>query len=150
MRVESKDNLLRDCSVQVYDCTQQKELILERIKEALKERLNEQTEIILVTMGGDGMLGVFVDDISKDSYIAENMNHLIFVPLPYGTGNDISRSVGWGHREGPWGRDLDSLVSSLMKAEKDYFTIWDVNIYAKQVQGYARNELVTISEPFDD
>lgn len=143
MRVESKDNLLRDCSVQVYDCTQQKELILERIKEALKgkisysclfllaERLNEQTEIILVTMGGDGMLGVFVDDISKDTYIAENMNHLIFVPLPYGTGNDISRSVGWGHREGPWGRDLDSLVSSLMKAEKDCFTIWDVNIYAK-------------------
>ncbi len=85
------------------------------------------------------MLGVFVDDISKDKYIAENMNHLIFVPLPYGTGNDISRSIGWGHREGSWARDLETLVTALLKADKDLFTIWDVNIYAKQVRGYEQN-----------
>ncbi len=69
-----------------------------------------------MTMGGDGMLGVFVDNISKDKFILDNMNHLIFVPLPYGTGNDLSRSIGWGHREGPWARDLQSLVTSILNA----------------------------------
>ncbi len=69
-----------------------------------------------MTMGGDGMLGVFVDNISKDKFILDNMNHLNFVPLPYGTGNDLSRSIGWGHREGPWARDLQSLVTSILNA----------------------------------
>jgi len=81
-------------------------------------------------MGGDGMLGCFIDDITKDRMIDENMKNLTFVPLPYGTGNDLSRSIGWGFREGPWARDLQTLVQALMKADKDCFTVWDVNMYA--------------------
>ena len=58
------------------------------------------------------------------------MKHLIFVPLPYGTGNDLSRSIGWGYREGPWAYNLQTLVHALLNADKDLFTVWDVNIYA--------------------
>ena len=46
-------------------------------------------------MGGDGSLGCFIDDIVKETFIAENIEHLTFVPLPYGTGNDLSRLNRW-------------------------------------------------------
>ena len=51
--------------------------------------MSEQSEVILVTMGGDGSLGCFLDDLRQDSYIAENIKNIMFVPLPYGTGNEI-------------------------------------------------------------
>jgi diacylglycerol kinase family enzyme len=79
----------------------------------------ENREIIVVTMGGDGMLGCFLDDITKDEFIAQNMQKLTFVPLPYGTGNDLSRSIGWGFKQGPWGQDLETLTSALIAAPKD-------------------------------
>lgn len=47
-------------------------------------------------MGGDGSLGCFIDDMIEVGFTTEDMNNLIFVPLPYGTGNDLSRSLGWG------------------------------------------------------
>ena len=81
-------------------------------------------------MGGDGSLGCFIDDIVKDTFIAENIEHLTFVPLPYGTGNDLSRSLGWGAQEGSWGKSLEALVTALLKAKKEKFTVWDVNIHA--------------------
>lgn len=76
------------------------------------------------------MLGCFLDDVTKEPLISQNMNNLIFVPLPYGTGNDLSRSIGWGFKEGPWGQDLQTLVQALIKADRDHFTVWDVNIFA--------------------
>lgn len=81
-------------------------------------------------MGGDGSLGCFIDDIVKETFIAENIEHLTFVPLPYGTGNDLSRSLGWGAQEGSWGKSLEALVTALLKAKKEKFTVWDVNIHA--------------------
>lgn len=84
-----------------------------------------------MTMGGDGSLGCFIDDISEDQEIAENIGKIVFVPLPYGTGNDLSRSLGWGFKEGPWGRDLETLSRYMVNAPQDMFTVWDVHVYAK-------------------
>jgi len=70
-------------------------------------------------MGGDGSLGCFIDDIVKDEVIELNMKNLVFVPLPYGTGNDLSRSLGWGNREGGWGKNLETLVKALANSQKD-------------------------------
>lgn len=81
-------------------------------------------------MGGDGSLGCFIDDIVKDELIAQNLSTICLVPLPYGTGNDLSRSLGWGHIEGAWGKNLETLVSALCSAPKDLFTCWDVSIHA--------------------
>ena len=67
-------------------------------------------------MGGDGSLGCFIDDLRMDDFISKNLSNLVLVPLPYGTGNDLSRSLGWGNREGPWGRDLETLATALMNA----------------------------------
>lgn len=90
-------------------------------------------------MGGDGSLGCFIDDLAQDTYLAANMKHLIFVPLPYGTGNDLSRSLGWTHREGPWAKSLETMVQALMSANREKFTVWDINIHAKKIEGYGRN-----------
>ncbi len=105
------------------------------------------TEVILVTMGGDGSLGCFIDDISTDHYIAQNIFRVVFVPLPYGTGNDLSRSLGWGRKEGAWAQDLEQLGRYMAEATREKFTVWDVHVYAQQVQGYSRQGLVKISEP---
>lgn len=101
--------------------------------------LEEMSEIIIAVMGGDGSLGCFIDDIVKDEYISKNMRHLIFVPLPYGTGNDLSRSLGWTNREQPsWGRNLEVLVNSLVTAKRETFVVWDLEIYAQLIEGYGK------------
>ena len=100
-------------------------------------------------MGGDGSLGCFIDDLRMDDFISMNLSNLVLVPLPYGTGNDLSRSLGWGNREGPWGRDLETLATALMNAKQEMFTVWDVNIYAEQVEGYAKGGRVVLEAPND-
>lgn len=59
------------------------------------------------------------------------MDLLTFVPLPYGTGNDLSRSLGWGNALGPWGESLETLVAAIVKATPEKFTVWDVSIHAE-------------------
>jgi diacylglycerol kinase family enzyme len=61
---------------------------------------------------------------------------MTFVPLPYGTGNDLSRALGWGAREGKWSANLETLASDLLNADSDKFTIWDVSIYGSYLEGY--------------
>jgi hypothetical protein len=101
--------------------------------------LEEEAEIILAVMGGDGSLGCFIDDLVSDPYISKNLKHLIFVPLPYGTGNDLSRSLGWTNRENMgWARTLEVLANSLVKARRECFNVWDAEIYAQLIEGYAK------------
>jgi len=87
-------------------------------------------KIILAVMGGDGSLGCFIDDLILDPVIEKGISRLVFAPLPYGTGNDLSRSLGWGNREGPWGKNLETLVTALLRAERELFTVWDIDIHA--------------------
>lgn len=49
------------------------------------------------------------------------------MPLPYGTGNDLCNSIGWGKCEGPWGSSLEKLVVTLInQGQKDMLSLWDV------------------------
>lgn len=73
----------------------------------------------------------------------------MFVPLPYGTGNDLSRALGWGRKEGRWAENLESLTSALINAPRENFTVWDVTIHASYVEGYSRNGPVVISKNGD-
>ena len=75
---------------------------------SLEKTLN--TRIIVAVLGGDGSLGCFLDMITEDKYVAENLNKIHFTPLPFGNGNDICISLGWGKKEGQLATDIGYLV----------------------------------------
>lgn len=81
-------------------------------------------------MGGDGCLGVFIQHALSEPTIQSNLSSILFVPLPYGTGNDISRSLGWNGREGPWAKSLDTMVKALMDAKEDRLAFWNIEMHA--------------------
>jgi diacylglycerol kinase family enzyme len=62
-------------------------------------------------MGGDGSLGCFIESMKDNIFITDNLENLIFAPLPFGTGNDLSRSLGWGGSEGTWAKSIETLVN---------------------------------------
>lgn len=62
------------------------------------------------------------------------MSEITFVPLPYGTGNDLCNSLGWGKNEGPWGNSIEKLVLTLInEGKKDFISLWDVSVFAGKV-----------------
>ena len=97
---------------------------------------SQESEIILAVMGGDGSLGCFIDDITKDPYIADNLGNLTFAPMPFGTGNDLSRSLGWGIYDKRYAKSLEVLVGYLMKAKEDRLALWQADIHAAYTQSY--------------
>ena len=56
----------------------------------------EAMRIIVAILGGDGSLGCFLDMITEDKLISQSLSHIHFAPLPFGNGNDICISLGWG------------------------------------------------------
>jgi len=98
-------------------------------------------------MGGDGSLGCFLDSLRSEPHIASQVANLVFVPLPYGTGNDLSRSLGWGPREGKWAASLVTLARAIVKAPRDVLSVWDVKIEAKgAIEGYSQDGNVVLSK----
>lgn len=73
--------------------------------------------------------------------IEENLETIIFTPLPFGTGNDLSRSLGWGKSEGKWAANLTTLVTALVKGEEDRLAIWQVDANA-EVYGFDSKKMV--------
>lgn len=87
-------------------------------------------------MGGDGSLGMFIQQASAEPVVLSNLKDIIFVPLPYGTGNDLCRSLGWGAIEGKWAKNLSTLVKELMWAKEDRLAFWDIEMHAQNVQEF--------------
>jgi diacylglycerol kinase family enzyme len=62
--------------------------------------------------------------------------------MPFGTGNDISRSLGWGRAEGRLAYDLNYMASNLIEGKREKFALWEVEAVAQETQGYSRNQRV--------
>jgi len=70
---------------------------------------SENGHIIVPIMGGDGSLAGIIGHLMNESFlISANLSMIAFAPLPFGTGNDISRATGWGpsEDEGPWSETI--------------------------------------------
>ena len=50
--------------------------------------VNNQNQLIIAIMGGDGSLGTIIKELRKSEAIEKNINKFNFCALPFGTGND--------------------------------------------------------------
>ena len=88
-------------------------------------------------MGGDGSLCCFIESMKDHPLIIENLQNLLFVPLPFGTGNDLGRSLGWGAKEGPWAKTLHTLANHIIEGEEDRLTVWEIQVKADTTLGFS-------------
>lgn len=98
-----------------------KEDYLSQIKSRIS-KLEKSELLYLVIAGGDGTVSGLVEEL-KDF---EKINQIVFVPLPVGTGNDMSRSLGFGynlnlHYIYQFFQRLNSKKSEVIKMDTWYF-----------------------------
>jgi diacylglycerol kinase (ATP) len=87
--------------------------------------------IIVPIMGGDGSTAGIIGQLMNDSFlISSNLSLIAFAPLPFGTGNDISRATGWGPSEddGAWSSTIQTLIGAVCCQNYDRLTLWDVEV----------------------
>jgi diacylglycerol kinase (ATP) len=83
----------------------------------------------LIICGGDGTV-LWVVSAAINAGI--NLDDVCFGIIPIGTGNDFSRSLGWGGSPISFSsediRQLRKTVQKWVKASKQKFDLWDVSI----------------------
>lgn len=108
--------------------------------------LHANQEIIVAVLGGDGSLGCFIDMIIYEPALSENLDKIYFTGLPFGTGNDTGRSLGWGNSEGKLAINLEYMVSSLIYGKREKFALWEAEFDADETQGYKNSKRYKVSE----
>jgi diacylglycerol kinase (ATP) len=88
----------RSASISVFSPISDMDSIVEYLQILIQAKRSSE-EIVVVMMGGDGSLGRLMDEICLSQIIDDHLDQILFTCLPYGTGNDISRSLGWGGTE---------------------------------------------------
>lgn len=78
-----------------------------------------------MTAGGDGSL---IGIVMKAKEHGVNVEMLHICPLPYGTGNDLCRVIGWGGGpEGKHFRTLPILVNEIcLKTAVKEVNVWSI------------------------
>ena len=64
-----------------------------RIIQKTYEKFIHEAEICIVLMGGDGGLMRSMQDLKP---LVANIALLTFIPLPFGSGNDMAQTLKWG------------------------------------------------------
>lgn len=105
-----------------------------------------RTHVIVAIMGGDGTFAGILDTLTMNSIIKIFINDLVFTTLPFGTGNDMSRTLGWGGQEGHWINSVEGLVKELCTQNYDKFAIWEVEFVGNTFEQMGHNRFKKLNE----
>ncbi len=59
------------------------------------EIIDKKKDLIIVIAGGDGTMCPIIDELNSK---IKDYHRLVFVTMPVGIGNDLSRHLGYGHK----------------------------------------------------
>lgn len=103
----------------------QKDIGLKKTLELTKTSKN----VNIIICGGDGTILWVVSSVINAGISPEDV---CFGVIPIGTGNDFSRSLGWGGSPITFSsediRSLRKTIQKWVKASKQKFDLWDVSI----------------------
>ena len=90
-------------------------------------RLSENEENVnIIVCGGDGTILWVIEEILRYGLDPEKV---CFGVIPIGTGNDFSRSLGWGSSPISFNHrnitELQKMVRKWINGEKKHFDLWD-------------------------
>lgn len=83
--------------------------------------------IIMVTAGGDGSI---IGIVTKAKEYGVDIENLLCCPLPYGTGNDLSRVLNWtGRPNGAIYATMENLMNEIcLNSQEQPINIWRVQV----------------------
>lgn len=85
----------------------------------LEERASDASfEVRVIVAGGDGTFSWVADTVEK-----RNMSHVRLIVIPLGSGNDMSRALGWG-KKFPGMNRLPDYVDCIQHARAHKLDVW--------------------------
>ena len=98
----------------IYDRPKKDQALKEALKLQKQKHITIMRKIILATAGGDGSLMYIAQDADD---IGIDLNDITLCVLPYGTGNDFAKTLGWGTSPKPeWTSKLSTLGKAIVNA----------------------------------
>ena len=121
------------CTVEIFDLTMALNQAAASLEAAIENR-SANEHILVALMGGDGSVSRNVNCLlEKSEIVRENIDMVGFVMLPFGTGNDCSRSMGWGARDTgqAWAKSIASIAEACCSQKYDRLALWDVEVFGE-------------------
>jgi len=94
-------------------------------------------DVLILCGGGDGSISSITRLVEQASAGLKGV-HTTLCPLPLGTGNDLCRSLGWGHRNpspSKLKRKLREITNQFQNNNIIYIDKWRLSIKPKQAEG---------------
>lgn len=88
-------------------------------------------EVRIIVAGGDGTFSWVADAVDK-----RNLKHVRLIVIPLGSGNDMSRALGWG-RKFPGMNNLKMYLDSMQTARAHKLDVWRLSAVESQTANAA-------------